>query len=889
MRQFAIKLSQNLGTGRLGASLDVTHARVDIGAWKWEADKELTKISHGDITVRLADIDGAIWAWIKTQTQIGADLLPPWLTIDIDGVRGFTGICQPSQMSVDRDGEIAITAQGWSSQLDEKVLGALRPEDDLVAGANPWLRPSPVVAANRPASSTYAGVASQFTTLGSPVLLDTVYFPEPCNWVQVGDLIDANTPTTAIVGVKVLEVRRNTGSEDGGIAGACAVRLSSQIWPVPTGSTPFSHFEGTFTRRLEDQAVQDFYQVVGLGEESPCHRLLLDTVDGQVPGDQLKLLNSSKAQSWTVLQTNAEGRYVVTREEVKDVAIGDRVFFTDESRSQLVFEDARAVISRAAAPFRVDFSRFTMPSLPVPVLVWLPLRPLVGADLTSLRDLEAGLGSLRAFGSSWAWDGTPEAGWSKVAAPTPRAPWTSQLLAAPGSLMPDESASKAPKATRRNRVQDLRYRTLVTEQTIDPSWDPETAESAPAFMVHDYLAMRRILVKAGGSCEIQGWSGSAWGTTTTYQWLGLNIKTACVFPGITGALLIFNGNTLQLATAFPGPVTASCAVPVGASDAVLLTTPWGAYLVGSKGYGRVSYSGGALSLAWVQPVDQGLGSLFPTTFAGLDPESVVLLARFDSKDKADPSKVTTETWLLRLEAEPNPADAPGAVLWSEKVLEGAPILCGALRDPSQADRVVGHCGGRLFQIGKQLPQAYALERFKASGMKAAELIEYVAQVLCAIVAPSPDGVLHLVSRHDSTPPIDLAIPACETMETRAWEHRYSLIRVAGEADDLYRDVPGPEEPATKGGQVLEFTGHPMMWTLSGCEAMARVYHAWFSPVRLAQTRTWMHTDPNTAAPWESLPPVARVRINGEPKVWRVLSLDDKRTEGEAKVKLLEVF
>jgi hypothetical protein len=892
MRTFSVTLAQNLGTGKLGTTIDVTHARVDLGSWRFEADKELTKLTPGDMTVRLADVDGSIWTWIKTQTQNGSDLLPIWLTVDVDGARGFTGLARPDQITRDRDGEITLTAQDWSSQLASKYLGAQRPEDDLVPAANPWLRPSPVVTANRPATTSYTGFASNFTQLVPHTgMLDTVYFTEPANWMQVSDLLDAVLPLGIQSGLKILEIRHNTTAEDGGYSNACAVRVNKAIWPVQTGGVPFSNYTGTFTRRFSDVATQDYYQVASLGSYSPCYLLFLDTVEGIVPGDGQALLNTSKTQSFHVLQVDADNKAVVTREEVKDIAVGDRLFFTEESRSQLVFEDARAIIARAAAPFPVDFSRLTMPTLPVPVLVWLPLRPLAGDDLTSLRDMDPGLTSIRAFGSVGAWDGTPEAGWAKTGSITARVPWTNQRLTAPASLMPDDSTTKTPKAPRRNKAQSLRYRSAVDALTLEPTWDPEDAETVPAFLVHDYQAMRRILVKPGGiSCEIEPWTGSAWGTTSTASWQGTAIKSACVFPGLSGSLLSLTASGLQLSTAFPGSITASCSVPAEAQDAVLQTTPWGAYLVGSKGYGRVSYSAGTLSLAWVQPMGE-LSTFYPGTFAGLDADSVVVLGRFETldKDNADSGKTITETWLVRLKASPSTSDAKGAVLWTERVLEGAPRTCGAFRDPSQAERVIGHCGGRMFQVAKKLPEAYALERFKPTGMKAQELIEHVAQVMNAVVYPTPDGVLHVVSRNLSESPIDLTIPACQVTETRAWEHRYTYVRVAGTEGEMYRDVPAQGEAASTGGQVLEMEGHPLIWSLSGCEAMARNFFAWFSPVRRYQTRIWPWADPSTPAPWESLPPLATVRLNGEPTKWLVLGLDDKRTEGEAKAKLLEVF
>ena len=899
MRTFALTLAQNLGNGQLGATLDVTSKRVELGASRWEVDKELTKLASGDLSLKLADPDGSVWQWLQTQIQSSDGLLPPFLVVDIDGERDFSGTIDPSQMTVtEKTGEIALTAQGWSLQLAAKYLGPERPEDDWDPARNPWLRPFPKAAgheATRPPAvggmchARYMRRAPGVTVITASI----VCFEAPANWLEVGDLLDGTTTKGSFVGRKVMEIwRDHSAPSSNHPTYTCWARVEGDLWHLNSDWQ-----SGTFQRQIRETESTTYYVVqkaVGHDDNAPCHRLPLDTVDGIVPGDQLRLVQNTKSQSWTALQVDAGACEVITREEVRDLAVGDRVFFTEESLGELVFEDARAILAKAANPFDVDMSRYTPPTLPVPVLTWLPLRPLTGKDLTSIKDLDSGFASLRVFGSgTLAWDGTPETGWQTATGTLPRAHWTDQRTVAPASLMPDETTTLTPRMPQRNRSTDLRWRRWTGWLEVngrsapDPldSWDPGTADvpDANGILVYDYQLMRRIQI--GAMVTITPWTGTEWGAATQVGWpVAEPCLSASVFPGRAGEVLALTSAGLRAVALPSASVSMLRPIPDEAKDAVLKTTPWGAYLVGSKGYGKILYTGpGQLSLDWVNLADE-LSTLYPGTFAGLSETECVALGRFEVLDKE--GKPLTETYCLRLASAPTTPLA--SVLWREKILEGSPITLGAIRDPSHAERVVGHCGGRLFQVSRHLPVAYALERFKPSGMSAGELIEHVCEVLHAVPAPNASGVLQVISRSSLEAPVDLTVSNLSVRETRTWEHYYSYVRVSGEQEDIYSDVPAPGETATQGGKLLEVSNHPLIWTLSGCEAMARAMHAFFSVPRRIQTQTWVWPDPDTPAPWESLLPLTRLRLNGAPTVWMLMGLEAAKTKGEAKATLLEV-
>lgn len=884
MLQIGITLAQNLGDGTLGATLDVSSARVDLGEWGWEVDKELTKIAAEDLSLRLADVDGTIWAWLQTQIPCSAGLLPPWLVIDVDGTRAFTGLVDVDGLShTAASGEISLQARSWESMLDKKYLGAARPEDDADPGKNPWLRPYPLAACDRVPSETrdvYFHVAGLLPFGITPLLV----VGPPNNWLQLGDQVQL-----ALLPGKTYKITALEGDKLASLAGLredLYAYLRHHDLPKKTALT-------RLPRETESRVYYTIAKTVKGDDKKPVYALTLDTVDGIVPGDQLRQLASSKGSGWTVLQVDVAARAVITREEVRDVVLGDRVFFSEDSLQEQVYLDARLALERAAAPFGVDMTRYQPPTLPVPVFVWLPLRPLEGEDLLSVKDLDAGATTLRLYGGgSRVWDGTPETGWGPASGTLPRAHWTDQLATAPASLMPEESATLTPRAPRRYKAYDGRWRrwplTVLVDgrEEYDPNdpWDAGLAvlPDAAGVLVYDYTQMRRVQL-TGTSAVLTPWDGSAWGAGQTVNLPGAAVLTACVMADVEARILALTTAGLRLYTLPAGTATEALAVPAAAAGAVLRSTPWGAYLVGRQGYGRVQLVDGALQLAWVDLVDQ-VSQLYPNTFCGLDAENLVVLGRFEAQDQD--GKTVSETWALRL--SPTPTTAQASVLWSERLLEGAPCTVGALRDPSCPGRVIGHCGGRLFQISRTLPLAYALERFKPSGMTAGELIEHIGQVLQAAIVATPDGALRVVSRSLAETPVDLSIPDYKVQTTRAWEHFYTCVRVSGENEDLYADVPGPGETGPEGGQLLEVSGHPLLWTLSGCEAMARALHAWFSVPRRLQEQTWVWADPNTAPPWESLPPLARVRLNGGSTVWLVLSLKDRKAKGEAAVQLLEL-
>lgn len=867
LRVVAASLWQNLGTGEPGASLDLSGRMVSVGQLSWSADEQLTKVSPGDLTLKVEDNDGAVWTFIQDSLAITSGLLPPFILVDVDGERRFLGAVNPKGLRREvKTREVEITGQDWSILLANTPLEG-----------SGWERAIPKAAGGR--SDTETRPCNIAWVLGA--ILNVIQYSGPNNWLQAGDQVScANIPGKTY---KVL-----TCESSGGVWGAT---LSPSFGPDYFAANPGpiswdSLKNVNFTRLAAPSSSTTYYKVtqaITVDSKAPTYTIALDTVDGIAPGDSMGVILTSKSSSFVVNNVDAERKWVITREPVsEDLAVDDRLYFSPESIQELVFEDARSILTLAvttyggaATGYGIDLSRFVPAVLPDPVLAWLPLRPMTGDDLHAVADVEPGLSDLRVLaGDGTAWDGSPEAGWTAVGTPAKRAVWTGQLTAAPASLMPDETATLNDLARRRNRAYDEWQYLQVDNGTRGAGeWTPTLGAQAGLVVVHDYVGMRRL--KCTGSTVVaQAWSGSAWGADSPLTWTGGAILSACIMPGLPGALLARTAAGLVLGLTGSG----SCTIPAEAANGILTTTPWGAYLVSAQGYGRVDWTGSGIQLHWVTLTDQ-VTSFYPNTLAGITQDEVVMLGRFDAQDRT--GKAVTETYFFRLAALPVTGDAAASVLWAEKVTSGAPTLIGCFRDPSKLGRVVGQLGGRLFQVDRVLP--FTLERFKPSGLMALELVEHICQLHNAVAVPDPTGTLQIVSRTFLDQIYDLTIERVSRKITRTWEHFYSIVRVSTTDDEEYADAPGDE-----GGKLLEISRHPLVWTKSGAAAMAKTLALWFGKPRTETVEGWFSSDTSAPPPWELLPRIARVRVNGAAATHLVMGAQENLKTREATATLVEV-
>jgi hypothetical protein len=728
----------------------------------------------------------------------------------------------------------------------------------------------------------------------------------------------------------VLDVNRSNGLyyAHGTNPGATQVLLSTPPWPEISRAP--GQWLANFTlygATLEDVTYWVVTVAVPDNPSPEVHQIALDSVDGIVVGDKLATTGTDSSQSWTVAGVDPTLTAVQTVESVSDLPLNSHLYWDSTSQEELVGEDPRTILARAAQPYSVDLSEFRAPDTLDPVFGLLGAPRAIGdvwATLDGLKISQAGRWGITQVACQ-SWTGNPVAGWTLTSETTyqPTADWTSQLLSAPLFLMPYSPTN--PFQRLRNRAySDVQYRqennglillnghfvNALYVRTVSSGvyeyteggvtyttggganftpWSPSGAHLAGVMTVYDYSLdqwgnpkMRELRVN-GSSIQIYTWS-SATASSLTGTWtvsggrlvqsivpaidqVGLNLYVIYTVDG-SGT-----NDRLELA-GFSGTntydVTTTLAVPVALRGGTLVCTPYAVYLVGASAIAQVTYSGGTLVLTTQYFVDQ-ISCFFANTLVARTSSEFVIFGRHDTKDSS--GSVTTVTRVLRVATDLT-ASLSGSLFLAEQVAQGAPTVIGATRDPSRPGRIVGHYGGSLWQMDTRVPMA--LGRFTPSGLDAMSLIEHVCQLYSAMAIPEPTGVLRIVSRVNDSDVVALTVPKVSVRSTRSWDQFASRVRVS--VGDLFADAWGQQ-----GGKKMEVSEHPLVSTLSGCIALGQGFAAWFGQPRPMSEEEWTALDLDTAAAWESVPMFARVSINGGQPV-RLMSRSINYVTGSTTVK-----
>ena len=847
----------------------------------------------------------------------------------------FVGTVESRYIGRDaKSGVISMTPRDWSSMLANKPLAPLQAvitdptngnivTTDTNPDFNMWLRPRPILNGSGAAiTKSVSGSATSFVGAPDAVFQYLRADAEGAGLsLAVGMRVGTNAhslysswpenKTYLVTGVTAMEgpwITPNTYMQ------ADIQGLGQDMWDIIGQTSP-----STCALDITLSVTSDITQSLGLYTISETiakdtknrHSLPLNCVDGIIAGDTLVTVNSVTQYTYTVLGVDAQRLELTVKEEVQDVTGGVTQCYWDETSSKtLVLEDCRTLINRAVtwpscqcSGYKVDFSRWLPRTLQTPLFQWLPLRPYTDpaahqspADLTryltTVYDVDTALTGVRVYGTGAVWEGNPEDGYTRVTdgtLATPKASWTDHTTTAPGTLMDFEASTLAPRQRWRNRSWWWRSRE-VTENLEDPTGSA-TVITPGTILAYDYSTMSRIKVANGGvssSVEIAAWSGTAFAApATAWNWPGGSLWCVAPVPGHTGYLVGLSSSGVRVVKISDHTSTAACAIPDWASTAELKTTPWGMYLVGPSGYARIFWNSTTgtvdISSAALTLGDGTADSYFlANTFHGISATEVCCIARITALDKTN--VLVTETHLLMLTA--TPATSAGAsVITSEKLTDGAPATVGAVRDPHQADRVIGHCGGRLWSVSRTVTQSLTVERLDATGKRAMELLEEIGQITSTTMVADPLGVIHVVSRAEE-PAESLYVDVMEEVQTYIWENFFSVVRCSAVDDSsIYWDAYGPA-----GGDILTIDQHPLIRSRSGCAMLAQTLSAWVGRPRQYREVKWFHSDTSTPAPWESLLPLAVVNINGDTsKAWIVYGMSDDKFKGEATVQLVQAF
>ena len=888
MRTYTVTLYANDGTSYRGASNAITAKVAEMGSLSWSLDEQLTKATPGDLTLKIWDEDGAVWTWLESNlgsTEAGtgkAQLFPPWIVVTTEtSTPQFIGTVDPAGMSRDIvTNVIELAAKDWSAMLANIAL-----EGTL------WMRDAPKVSGSRASVGPWTGTA------------DPVFYAYGVTNYLSFSLTDA---AAIMAGVQQGDSVTLTGTPSGTFKVAWVDVLYSGYYSGGTSPYEISVALSGFTS-VSGNSYGMTRTIATLGDSagytltanllSADTVIKLNTVDYLVPGDVLQTVTGTE---FTIEDIDTERLEVILGSEAgSDVNSGEILYLNQDSKETLIFQEAQALVDEAVKPYKADLSRLGSPTSSTPVLSWLPIRN--GAQLLrGVSDIEPTLTNLKIIGTGNAsYTGSPSAGWTEGTIGTRIVDWTTQQTAAPSSLMPDTTPANAPMMGSRNRIYGNWKNTNPVN--LDSSWNQitPTYDSALIYpsviMAHDYSQLRRIICTNPGSgtssLSETRWSGSAWSGATVAAWpiaswfpismvpmIGTNATTGPVAPQGKALLALCVspfGGAYELQLAFAAGGFYRLSVTLDCEGAKLRTTPWGVYLVGAKGlYGKVTFSGSALAMT---PVYLG-AALIPSTFCATSATDVYCMGRLTTAPDLQ-GKTITEVHLFKLHA--TPAAGTVMLLRDEKVQVGIPRLGSVVRDPSNAARIVGLFGNRMFQISASLPTT--IERVRAIGMNGGELVEHVAQALNAMVVTLPTGKLQLVGRTQTGTYTAVTVDRTKVTQTRLSENFFSVVRVSGAKDDIYQDAWG----ITKGGKALEIDSQPCIWTDGAAFAMASAYAEFFGVPRRKEVQSWFSEDPNAVPAWEALAPWQIIRPTGSSRDWFLMGLTYNLVKGDAEATLLE--
>lgn len=708
----------------------------------------------------------------------------------------------------------------------------------------------------------------------------------------------------------------------------CKAQLSANPWPPePPGANSqvaslWGSWSANFTLANPAAADMNYWTVtvaVPANPATPCHVLNLNSVNGPVMGDVLEIVDSDASQSFTVASVDPVLSQINTLEAITNVPLGAHVYWDANSQAEMVMEDPRTILIRAAQPFSVDLTRFTAPTTADPMLGLLPLRPTIGADLFAVGDIETTLTGIKlSTGGTWvnpangaplnsySWTGNPDAGWAGPTASAPAVPmsdWTCQLQAAPASLMPYESGSLASTnyfqrlrnraygdATYRQENNGLIYVVIggtgylvngaYVQTTVNSAgqpvyqytqngtvyttasanftpWTPAGACLANGFFCYDYTAMRRITF-TGSVLSVRTWSGT-WSGPTAYNWPGGSyVQSAVPMIGAPGALIAY-------------VVTPSGQTPT-ADRLELWGLSGGLLNTGTATVPSALIGGTLVTTPWAVYLVGASAVALVTVVAGVITFST--LSMVDQIDILFPNSLTARTAgeIVIFGRVDSGLGVQNTETWMfrinatpqaslDKSIIWSEKVCDGAPSLIGAVRDPSKAGRIVGHMGGTIFQVdsarpYCVERWTPGGLTALEAIEHVCQLYGALAVPDAFGMLHIISRVNNDAPISLTVKQKKIDSALNWGSFSSIVRVTSQDGKYYFDAYGQQ-----GGALMEITNQPMVWSLSGCAGMAESMVSWFGVVRPLDTQEWTWPDATTAPPWEGLPPFARITLN----------------------------
>jgi hypothetical protein len=907
-RTIRLAFIKHNGRGAIQDQLEVSDSIVSIGNKSWQVGgNDLVRINPSTLSFRLFDQVDSIYNWITSTLPQTDGLVPPFVNLEVDGVTTFYGTVNLDSMKRTRDSKqdyLDFSCQDWSRLLADADM------TELVKRSLPQVVST---TGNVRFGKTKAGLSTAKCIVGAnyyrghPEANNVVYFDLDTDWLIPGDRVYCNETLQTYTVEKVW-----LGSNPQGTSNCYIATLTGFLWPNPPASTLWifdpSQYSYTFIRQATNCSTTTFLTAKETfvpdqsNAAAKVYTLKVDSVNGVYPGDKVDHLTVKETTSYTIRDINSETNTLVFTEPITvAVSIGDKLQLSPESYEYVLFESFKNIITACALTIGgvLDFSRFTAHTFSRPFLSWLPFRGPAGDVISSPNNIQANLTDITLRGPDLqTWTGTPETGYTKGSSWTETVDWTQHLTTAPSSLMPLEVTTYPEYALRTNKPRWFREWKFGDTNT---TWN----DSPNGFYIYDYSTMKRYEVKNNKSSATVSnttyysdtWNGTAWTARTTLgSGVGSTPLCGVAFPALANTLLVLQRNG-SLILEFGAQAGATLAAPAGLENGVLVRTPYGVYLIGQNGaYGKITWTGSALHIdSYIPkvylPNNQTLKEFrfFETTLTAMSSTQLYILGniRYIKDSNAAEPEILDEVWLFNLDPD---ALAPPSIQ-PEKIADGSYSIARALKDPTST-RLFGILGGRIFQISTKVTDTF--ERFKPDS-SALDLIEHLCIAQNAMALPGDGAVLQILSRNftEAATVVPLDIKSETTTRTDSF---FSLFEVKGVDDDTswYWLPAGSNDPMhelstiKRGGKSFELSGGDYVTTTSQCASLAADYADFYGKPRMGRDLEVSYTGQG-AAPYETLKPLQRIKINSETTEWHVMSVNYSLADCKANIKLLQAY
>lgn len=299
----------------------------------------------------------------------------------------------PGTTYTDGDGQVWIYQQTGTAHGD--------PVYDWVC-TTPWTQPDQSPAMALPSADFPPGMVVTSPTGFWQVMPNGLTWTPQVSWAYA-------SPFFSVV---------STQEASGLYPGTTEAILSSAPWPTTKAPGYWTAFWSLVGVTLEDVTYWTVAVTVPENPSPECYQIVLEgSVDGIRVGDKLQQIGTDTSSSWTVSGVDPTLCAVNTVESVSDLPAGSHLFWTDESRDELVDEDPRKILTCATHPFTIDLTGFSAPATTIPVFGFIPSPAAVGdiwPTASGLRVSQGGKWGVNQV-SCRNWGGTLDGGWINLA------------------------------------------------------------------------------------------------------------------------------------------------------------------------------------------------------------------------------------------------------------------------------------------------------------------------------------------------------------------------------------------------------------------------------------------------------------------------------------------